>query len=402
MTKKLYYQDVWLDECEAVVCACEQTKDGYAVLLDQTVIFPEGGGQPSDMGAINGIAVSAAYEKGEEIWNCVKEPLPVGEKVRVTLDRDRRRDHAQQHSGEHIISGLADKLFGAHNVGFHMAEDYATLDLDAPLTDGQLEKLARAANAVVQQNAPITYAFVQAEDLESVKLRKTAKGLSGEVRIVYIENADSCTCCGTHCQTTGEIGYIRFAAWQNYKGGVRLWFLCGMRAVESAMREHTAIDALAKRFSTKTDEVLPAVLRQGDELSEVKRTLKQRTDALLAYHTAALLAQAESIGDVKLVLYAEDGLSAADMKLFAQKIAEAEKSIALLFSQNGDTLLYQLAAAPGVKLSMRDVCAAVNAATGGRGGGKDAFAQGSAKAQPGLRETMEQLCVYLRAALKSA
>lgn len=401
MTKKLYYQDVWLEQCEATVCACEQTQDGYAVLLDQTVIFPEGGGQPSDSGSIDDVVVSSAYEKGEEIWNCVQKPLPVGKKVQVLLDMPRRRDHAQQHSGEHIVSGLADKLYGAHNVGFHMAEEYATLDLDAPLTDGQLTALERAANEVVQRDVPITYSFVQAEDLENIKLRKTAKGLSGEVRIVYIADADSCTCCGTHCRTTGEIGYIRFAAWQNYKGGVRLWFLCGMRAVENAMKEHATVDALSKRFSTKADEVLPSVLRQGDELSGLKRELKHRTDALLAYRTMELLAKADIVQDTKLVLYAEEGLSAADMKLFAEKLTNAEKCIALIFSQNSDTLLYQIAASSGIKLSMRDVCAAVNAATGGRGGGKETFAQGSAKVQPGMQETMEQLRAYLRAAIKS-
>ncbi|MDD4075206.1 MAG: DHHA1 domain-containing protein [Eubacteriales bacterium] len=401
MTEKLYYQNIWLDRCEATVCGCEQTKDGYAVLLDRTVIFPEGGGQPSDTGSINGVPVSAAFERGEEIWNCVQTPFCEGDKVEVTLDIERRRDHAQQHSGEHIISGLADKLYGAHNVGFHMAEDYTTLDLDAQLTDEQLAALERAANEVVQRDEPITYAFVHAEDLADIKLRKTAKGLQGEVRIVYIADADSCTCCGTHCKTTGEIGYIRFSSWQNYKGGIRLWFLCGMRAVENAMQTRAIVDAVAKRFSTKTEEVMASVVRQGDELSALKREMKLRTDALLTYRCAALLTAAEKIGDTKLVLHQEERLSAADLKLFTEKLTHTEKSIAVLFSNTGDALLYQIAASPGVKLSMREVCSAVNAATGGRGGGKDDFAQGSAKAQPGMQETMEQLRVYLRAAIKS-
>lgn len=401
-TEKLYYHDVWLDRCEATVCNCEQTKDGYAVLLDRTVIFPEGGGQPSDTGSIDGVAVSAAFEKGEEIWNCVQTPFAVGDKVEVRLDTQRRRDHAQQHSGEHIISGLADKLFGAHNVGFHMAEDYATLDLDAPLTDEELASLERAANEVVQRNEPITYAFVQAEELPNIKLRKTAKGLQGEVRIVYIADADSCTCCGTHCKTTGEIGYICFSAWQNYKGGIRLWFLCGMRAVDSAARSRGIVNAVAKRFSTKAEEALASVVKQGDELSALKREMKLRTDALLTYRCAELLAESEKAGDTKLILHMEDRLSAADLKLFTEKITSTEKAVAVIFSMAGDTLLYQIASSNGVKLSMREVCNAVNAATGGRGGGKDTFAQGSAKAQPGLQETMEQLRVYLRAAMKSA
>lgn len=399
MTRKVYYDDGTCFVCDATLLQCREEADGYALLLDRTVIFPEGGGQPSDTGSIDGVAVTAAYEEGENIWHRVDAPVEAGKTVRVCVDAARRMDHTRQHTGEHIVSGLASKLFGAHNVGFHMAETYSTLDLDMALDAEQLAALEREANRVVQANTPVTYRFVEAEALEGMTLRKQAKGLSGDVRIVYIGDTDSCTCCGTHCTTTGEVGLIGFTAWQNYKGGIRLWFACGMRAVEAGMARRDALDGLAKRFSTSEEDVCTAVLRQGDELNEARRALRQRTAQWLDYKTRELLAEAETVGKTRLVLHSEAGLGAPDLKLFAEKLA-AEHCVAVLFAPNGEVLNYQLASSPEVSLSMREVCSAVNAATGGRGGGKDHFAQGSAKYTAALPEILEQLRTYLRAVLR--
>lgn len=401
MTKKLYYENTWLDNCEAEVLECKKSETGgYEILLDRTVIFPEGGGQPSDTGKIDSLVVSSAFEEGEEIWNCTDAPIEKGKTVKVTLDIDRRRDHSQQHSGEHIISGLANSIFKAKNVGFHMAETYSTLDLDLPLSDDDMKTLELEANIAVQKNMPVSYRFVQAEELSEITLRKQASGLSGEIRIVYVGDADSCTCCGTHCLSTGEIGYIRFVNWQNYKGGVRLWFLCGMRAIQAANVQRDILSALAKRFSAKQEDIIPAIEKQGNDLAAMKHEMKNRTDALLTYRATEAMQNAESVSGIKILINKIDGFSMPDLKIYADKLLALDRCIAVLFAENQDNLQYQLAASKGIKLSMRELCAVVNAATGGKGGGKDDFAQGSAKPQNSFDETIMQIKGYMRAKLK--
>lgn len=402
MTKKLYY-DPERTACEAAVLACEAVGDGYDILLDATVIYPEGGGQLSDTGHIGEARVSHAREADGKIWHLADRPLPVGAAVRVAFDPEPRLDHTQQHTGEHILSGLAKTLFGASNVGFHMAEDYATIDLDLPLDEAQLARLETEANRAVQRDVPTVTRIVNESELDEIPLRKRAKGLAGEeIRIVWCGGVDSCTCCGTHCARSGAVGMIRITAHMNYKGGTRLWFACGMRAVADAQENACLADKLARRFSTKPENVLEAVTKQGDELAALKRTLRMRTDALLAYRAAELLQAAETVRGVKCIVHAEDGLSAQELKQLAEKLCAQQQAIAVLFSRIGETVYYQLWRAAGVSLSMREVCAALNAITGGKGGGRDDAAQGSAKAQPGFAELLAQFEGYLKQRMKGS
>lgn len=402
MTKKLYY-DPECTACEATVLACEAVGDGYDILLDATVIYPEGGGQLSDTGHIGEARISHAREADGEIWHLADRPLPVGAAVRVTFDLEPRLDHTQQHTGEHILSGLAKTLFGASNVGFHMAEDYATIDLDLPLSEAQLNRLETEANRAVQRDVPTVTRIVNESELDEIPLRKRAKGLAGEeIRIVWCGGVDSCTCCGTHCARSGAVGMIRITAHMNYKGGTRLWFACGMRAVADAQENARLADKLARRFSTKPEGVLDAVTKQGDELVALKRMLRMRTDALLAYRAAELLQAAETVRGVKCIVYAENGLSAQELKQLAEKLCAQQQAVAVLFSRIGETVYYQLWRAAGVSLSMRELCAALNAITGGKGGGRDDAAQGSAKAQPGFAELIAQFERYLKQRMKGS
>ena len=400
MTKKLYY-DPKCTTCSAVVLACEKAGEAYEALLDATVIYPEGGGQLSDTGRIEDAVVSHAREAADGIWHRIDRPLAVGTTVEVMFDPEPRLDHTQQHTGEHILSGLAKTMFGASNVGFHMAETYATIDLDMPLTEEQLQRLETEANRAVQRNSPTETRVVTEQELESIALRKRAKGLKGdEIRVVWCGGVDSCTCCGTHCAQSGEVGMIRITAHMNYKGGTRLWFACGLRALQEAEANAALGDKLARRFSTKPESVLEAVIKQGDELAALKRTLRARTEALLAYRAQALLEAAEPVCGVKAVVHAEEGFTAQELKLFAEKLCACEPAVVALFSENGETVQYHLQRAEGVQLSMREACEALNAITGGKGGGRDAAAQGSAKAQAGFAELLCQYEGYLKQRLK--
>ena len=213
MTEKLFYEHPVIASCEAQVLSCEEKNGSFEVVLDRTVIFPEGGGQPADRGTIGGVPVTDAHERGGEVFHICTAPVPVGARVTVALDTERRLDHSARHTGEHMLSGLAYKLFGAHNVGFHMAEDYATIDLDVFLDNEALSRLEEEANRAVRRDLPVTEVHTDHEGLASYTIRKKADIVSDDIRIVFIGGGeiDSCTCCGTHCASTGEVGYIRIA-----------------------------------------------------------------------------------------------------------------------------------------------------------------------------------------------
>lgn len=404
MTKRAYYENGALS-CEATVLSCRPAEGGFEILTDVTSIFPESGGQLSDTGFIGDSRISHAREEGSEVWHLGDKPLEIGIRVSITADEEPRRDHTQQHSGEHILSGLASKLFGAKNVGFHMAEDYATIDLDTPLDAEQIKQLQREANRAVQLDLPITYKVVQGEELEHISLRKQAKGLKGDIRIVYIDdgNVDSCTCCGTHAAHTGEVGYIKITAHIKYKGGTRLWFACGMRAVEDSLRDKDTVDALAVRFSAKQEDVLGAVLRQGDELTAARHQLKERTERLNGYIASELTTRAEAIGSTKLVMDIQQGSTMNELKSLGDMLINDGDVLAVLFGINADSLVYQLVRGKNVKLSMRELIKAVNAATGGKGGGRDEYAQGSAKitASMDIEGSVESVRGYCRSLLNS-
>lgn len=402
MTQTLYHAAPAPLEAAARVLACEKTEGGFAVALDCTPLYPEGGGQLSDTGWLDSARVSAVYQQGEDIFHLTDAPFAPGSTVTARVDEARRRDHSVQHTAEHIVSGLAHKLFGAANVGFHMAEAYSTLDLDTPLSPEQVEQLEQAANDAVRADVPVTARIIGQEEYEQATLRKKTPGLTGEIRVVEIADTDSCTCCGTHCGRTGQVRLVKIIAADRYKGGTRITILAGERALADYQSKHRTVDALARRFSVQAEEVREAVLRQGEQLSEAKRQLRARTHELMQGKAAELLAQASPIKGVVPILYSWEGLDQSEMKSFCTAVCENHKAVLLLFAPTGEALHYACACSQGVKLSMGELCQAVNAATGGKGGGRDAFAQGSAKRAAWTPEAGEQLLAYLKTLLQRA
>lgn len=380
---ELYYRQPILTECTAKVLSCAERDGRYAIELDRSIIFPEGGGQLSDSGQIDdAIIFEAKTEKGHVIHFCSK-PFDEGSDVTLRLNVSARLDHTAQHTGEHIISGLASKLFNAHNVGFHMAKEYCTVDFDIFLDQNQLTELQLAANAAVTSNLPITTELVSGKEAASRPLRKLADKLSAtteDVRIVYIDNGniDSCTCCGTHFQHTGEVGAILITDSQKYKGGIRCWFACGERAIRHAISCQSELSALAQRFSTSREELPSAVQKLRNDLSACKQEIKSKSDLLTELLSTELLSGIESSGSTGYIVKRFDTLSPADLKALSDKLITKTASplAALLFCNTPSGTEYRMVCTDGLKLSMRDLCSAVNAAINGKGGGSSSFAQG--------------------------
>lgn len=395
VTQKLFLDDSYSTRCEARVFSCVKAGNGYDVELTQTVLFPTGGGQPHDTGTIGGVNVLDVSEEGERVLHRVDAPLEEGAQVTAELFWPRRFDHMQQHSGEHLLSFAAKELFGAKNVGFHMAASYCTVDLDVQLTAEDVIKLEQRTNELITANLPVELTYVQAEELEQMELRKRAAGLTGTVRIVAMPGGDSCTCCGTHVKQTGEIGALKITANEHYKGGERLTFACGGRALIHAQRMQGIVDGLARAFSCKTEDVLTAVDKLQQEYAAVKRELKSAQAKLSGYIAAELLSGAAAVKKKRLVARFLPDYPAAQLRSLALALCEGGNTLALLLAKNGESANYVLCCSEGLGLDMGELAQAVNAATSGRGGGRGILAQGSAKLDAALEDTVSQLAQYL-------
>ena len=395
MTERLYLLDSMLSAFDATVTACEQTENGYGIELDKSAFFPNKGGQPCDVGTLSGATVSDVNEIGDRLVHTADRAIPVGTAVHGELDFARRFDIMQQHTGEHLLSYCAWRLYGAQNVGFHCALTYATLDLDKPVGHDGIAEIERLANRLAAENAKVTATIYETEnDLKGIPLRKHAEGLTAPIRIVTIEGSDACTCCAPHVRRTGEIGQLKIVEAIPYKGGTRCTFLCGMRALAHAQAMQDAVTSIALRFSTARDQAEAAVEKQSEELSSTKRELRQAYAALDEYLVKELCAEAEDVKDTKLIVRILEHVDAKRLRAIAGGTM-GTRSLTALFSDTGDRLSYILAS-NGIKEDMGVLIGAVNAAFSGNGGGRGTLAQGSAKRPSDLQETVESLRTYFR------
>lgn len=289
MTRRLYDEDSFCREFTATVLSCEEQDERFAVRLDRTAFFPEGGGQPADSGKLDGIAVLDVQTVGDEIVHTLAAPLKVGQTVTGVLDWDTRFLRMQKHTGEHIVCGIVHNLYGLENVGFHLGSQDVTLDLDGELTREQLDEVEERANRVVIQNLAVTAAYPSADELAAMDYR-SKKAIDGAVRIVTIEGLDRCACCAPHVAHTGQVGLIKLLDFIRYKGGVRIHMQCGMDALFDYRMRYTQTATIAAALSVKQHEAVAAVGRlmaQRDELERELRAARLETQRLRVAALAA-------------------------------------------------------------------------------------------------------------------
>ena len=395
MTERLYLLDSMLRAFDATVLSSEPQGDGYLVELDQSAFFPNKGGQPCDVGTIGDAKVLDVNEQGERLLHRTDRAIAAGTAVHCELDFARRFDIMQQHTGEHLLSYCAWHLFGAQNVGFHCALSYATLDLDKPVGHEDITAIEDLANRLAAENAAVTAKIYETEqDLKGIPLRKHAEGLTAPIRIVTIEGSDACTCCAPHVRRTGEIGQLKIVEAIPYKGGTRCTFLCGMRALKHAQTMQDTVTSIALRFSTARDQAEAAVQKQGEDLSNAKKELRQAYAALDEYLAKSLMQQAEDVNGTKLIVRVLEHTDAKRLRNLAGATMNG-KALTVLFSDTGDRVSYLLAS-NGIKTDMGLLIGAVNTALSGNGGGRGTLAQGSAKRPTDLAETVGHLETYFK------
>ena len=370
--KRLYYESSYIKNFTASVTGCRERKDGrWEITLDQTAFFPEGGGQPWDTGTLGGADVLEVHERDGEVIHYTDRPLEAGSQVEGCLDWERRFDHMQGHSGEHILTGCIHRRFGYDNVGFHMGSEEITIDFNGLLTGEELDEMEREANEAIYRNLPVQILTPSPEELENMEYR-SKKELSGQVRITVIPGVDVCACCGTHVEHTGEVGLIKVLGMIHYKGGVRISLLCGRKALLHTAKRQTQIASLSVLLAAKQDEVPAAVERLKAEKEKLEMELSRMRQAQTEAKAAAL---PERSGG--LAVFEE--MDPVQLRRYCTLLYEGGKGdIVLACARRGDGCLYVLGSS---KRDMRSFSKKLNGLLRGKGGGSSLMAQGTFQAE---------------------
>ena len=369
-TEKLYYEDPFLREFPATVQTCEPAKDGWRVSMNCTAFYPEGGGQPADHGTLGGVRVTDVHERDGVIFHTCDGPVEPGATVIGTIDWARRFDHMQQHSGEHIISGILCEKFHCDNVGFHLGAETVTIDYNADISWEQALEAEKLANEAVWADRPVEISCPLPGELAELKYR-SKKELTGRVRIVTFPGADCCACCGTHVLQAGQVGIIKVLSCQKFREGVRLEILCGRRAMDYLSQVYTQTRTIAQRLSVKPRDAAAAVERLGAELSAARAAQAHLEETAFA----AIAKEHAGQGDILLF---QPPMKPDSVRRLADAAARTCGGLAAVFAGEGEKYTYALVHPNGGDIA--PLVKELNRTLQGRGGGRNGFAQGSVQA----------------------
>ncbi|MFI3252859.1 MAG: DHHA1 domain-containing protein [Eubacteriales bacterium] len=369
-----YELDAYCREFQGKVLSClpSQRKDGdfFEIELDATAFYPEGGGQPCDLGFLDAVAILHVQKKDGKVIHIVKEEIPLGTLVTGVIDWERRFDLMQQHSGEHIVSGFAHKMFGCDNVGFHMGKELVTIDFNVELSLEQVEQIEKKTNEYILENHPVQISYPSPTDLETLDFR-SKKELSGDVRILTFPNADVCACCGTHVKSAGEIRLVKIVSCQKFREGVRLELLCGERAIayfEKNLQENKKISHLLSAKQEETAKAVEKLQLEKEKLSLALKKMEQnQVNHLVTEHQG------------KKLLFVED-ISIDSLRILGTALAEKlpHLEICACFLLEEKLFRYAITSQEG---DVRSLVKELNQTFSGRGGGKEHLAQGSLTAK---------------------
>ncbi|MCR5671995.1 MAG: alanyl-tRNA editing protein [Butyrivibrio sp.] len=389
-TRELYYEDAYIKSFQAKVVSCsEGKKGGFEIILDETCFFPEEGGQTSDVGILktaDGRAVKVSHVSIREgiVIHETDEAAKEGDTVYGEIDWDHRFSNMQQHTGEHIFSGIVSSRFGFDNVGFHLSDSEVTMDYSGVLSPEDIHDIEMAVNRAIWENIPVKCEFPDADTLKDMPYR-SKKELTGDVRIVTIPGYDMCACCAPHVARTGEIGILKVVGLQNYKGGVRVNILCGKRALEAICAEHDVVGSLMGMLTTSADRLVTSVQKQADENKSLKLKLSETEDRLIPYELAQIDPE---LSDVFLVKSGDT--SQGTIKKIVNALVSGHDGYCGVFS-GSDTEGYRYmimtgSAGKDLKALQERLKNGFNA----RGGGNNAMIQGSIGAVK-IQDIIEEL-----------
>ena len=373
--RKLFYEDTHITDFTATVISCEpvEEKKLFRVLLNSTAFFPEEGGQSADKGTLNGQPVLDVQIENNLIYHYVAEEIPAASTATGHVDWAQRFDFMQQHSGEHIVSGLVHARFGYNNVGFHLSTNEVTLDFDGEVTLDQLQEIELRANEIIYQNLPVEISYPSKEDLESLSYRSKIE-IEGQVRIVTIPGVDVCACCAPHVNTTGEIGMIKITNCQSHRGGVRLNILCGARALADYNKKQDSVSAVSVALSAKQDLIADAVLK----LKEDMLRQQERINFLQANYLELCISTLQAPAECENALLFVDKMDTIAIRNTVNTLVERYNGYSAVFS-GSETDGYQFIVGSKTK-DCKELAQIFRTELGAKCGGNTPMIQGSVTA----------------------
>jgi alanyl-tRNA synthetase len=374
MTQRLYYNDSYLREFDAEVIETLTHEGRPAVVLDRTAFYPTSGGQPFDIGTLGGIRVVEVIDRDDGRLLHVLDSTLASGRVEGQVEWSRRFDHMQQHTGQHVLSAAFARIANARTESFHLSADHATIDLARELSPGEIAKAEGEANRIVWEDRPIAIRFASAEEAASLGLRKESKR-DGTLRLIDVDGFDLSACGGTHVARTGAIGIIVVAATERVRGGSRVTFLCGGRALADYRALRDAVAGSVKALSVLPAELPAAIERLQNEGKELRKQIREFQEKQAAHEADALSARAESVGPVRMVVATLPGWDAGGLKGIALRIAERVDHVAVLLGAPAPASLV-VARGGDVPLDAGAVLRRLIERHGGKGGGRPELAQG--------------------------
>ena len=364
-TIKLYENDSYIKDFSGTVLSCKEKDGAYFVVLNQTAFFPEGGGQDADKGKIGEADVLDVQIKNDVIYHKVNKAINENEEVTCKLDWETRFSRMQNHTGEHIVSGVIHSLFGYNNVGFHMNDTLVTLDVDGPLNDEDIKKIELKSNKAIYENKSIKAIYPTAEELPEYDYRSKLDITEG-VRLIEIEDYDLCACCAPHVAKTGEIGIIKIIGYIPYKKGTRIEMLCGLLAFNDYSNLHITNKSVMNMLSAKRFEIAESVERIQGELGSVRSENKKLLSQL-----ATLKMEKHINGNTVCVFI--DGVSYDELRNCSNSLIEEYEYCYLFSNTDADNYIYVVSSKEN---NVRELVQNLNKTFNGKGGGRDTYAQG--------------------------
>jgi alanyl-tRNA synthetase len=393
--QRIYYTDPGCHTFDAVVTHVVAHEGRAGVVLDRTAFYPTSGGQPFDTGTLASASVTDTVDTGDAIVHVVSHPLEVGTRVRGAIDWKRRFDHMQQHTGQHVLSAAFDRLSGNRTVGFHMGAEVSSIDLEREASAAEIERAVDEANGVVWANRPVSIRFVSPDEAVRLQLRKDP-AREGTLRLIEIGGFDLSACGGTHVSSTGAIGVIAVVAGERVRGGSRLTFVCGGRALRALRAQRDAVAGCVRVLSVLPEDLPAAIERLQAESKDQRKTISRLQEALAVHEAASLLRAAADDSARSVIVEALDGWDAAGLKAIAAAMT-AEKPVAVALFSVATPAYAVVARSAGVAVDAAAVLKALIARFGGRGGGKPDLAQAG-----GLTGSASGMCAAARELLADA
>jgi alanyl-tRNA synthetase len=387
MTERLYYHDSYLRQFEAQVTQATQLERGCEVVVDATAFYPTSGGQPHDLGVMGGVRIQEVAERDGEIVHCLDGPIS-GDRLQCELDWERRFDHMQQHTGQHILSQAFIRAAQRNTIGFHMGADYVTIDLDAEsISQQQLSEAERLANTIVYENRPIAVRIVPEAEIPSLGLRKESQRV-GPLRVVLVQDFDVSACGGTHVRQTGEIGSIVIRKVERVNRQARVEFVCGRRSLASGQRDLETLSLVARQLSVGLNEVPARVEKQIQETRQLKKSLQEKNKVLAGLLAKELYTQAQQPLGSRIVKQFFEDEEMEFLKLLAQALVSQGPCVTLLGSGGAQAALL-FAQGDSLSLDLREILPACCQLIEGKGGGTRTLVQAGGKNAGQVRQALD-------------